>query len=153
MSPKWHILIGFVFSYLLVFFFHLSILSGIVIFLSSWLLIDLDHYFRYVYLTKNLSPVKFWKWSMEQKRKYEQLSKEEKSRRKKPVFIFHGIEFWILLALLSLLSRFFLLILAGILMHMLADWADMLVKREDITYKISAIYTAINNSRKKNDVT
>jgi len=149
MMPKYHIAIGLLISSLLVYFLNLSLLTGIIIFLSSWLFIDLDHYFRYVYLTKNFSLVGFYRWSIEKHKKFIKLSENQKEKYKKPIFIFHSIEFWFVLFLLSFLSKIFIWVLVGFAIHMIADYIDISYYKEKIYPKFSLIYTLIKNKNKK----
>lgn len=148
MLPKWHILFGFVLSYILVYLFKLSLLAGSIVFLSSFL-IDLDHYIYFVFKKKSLSYVKARKYYAERNEIWKKLSKEEKNNYKYPIMIFHGIEFWILLALLGFISPIFFWILMGIGVHMVADWADLFERKERIYVKLSQGYTCLANKNKR----
>ena len=149
MLPKWHILIGFVFSYLLVYFFHFSIFAGTIIFLSSWFLIDLDHYLRFISKSHKLSAIQFWKWSLDRGKRWKKLSREQKKEYKQPIFIFHGIEFILILIVLSYFFEFFIFVIIGVIIHLLADYIDILAKKEFFHTKMSQIYTYITNKNKK----
>ncbi len=148
MLPKWHLLFGFVFAYILIYFFQFSLLAGTIVFLSS-ILIDIDHYLRYVYLEKDLSPIKFWNWSMQRKKRWEKLSKKEKSKYKYPQFFLHGIEFWVIIFLLSFNHQIFLWMLIGIIFHMFFDISDLIYKKIPSHVKLSQVYNYITNKTKK----
>jgi len=96
MLPKWHILFGFLFAYIIYWFSSITIFQASLIFFASFL-IDLDHYFRYVIKTKKINIFNFWKGSMEREIRWKKLPKKEKLRYKQAIFVFHGIEFFILL--------------------------------------------------------
>ncbi len=147
MQPKWHILIGFIVSYILVYFFNFSLLAGMIIFLSSFL-IDFDHVIRYIFLKKDINPKKFWNWSMNSKKSWCSLSCNQKRKIKFPIFFFHGIEFWIIILILAIFSPFFLWILIGILIHMIADISFLIYNHDPLYFKLSTIYTIITNKNK-----
>jgi len=148
MLPKWHMLIGFIFSYILIYFFNFSLLAGVIIFLSSWLFIDLDHYFYYIYKKKDWSFFKFYYSSLKEHEIYRQSSLEERSKAPKKLFVFHGIEFWLILIILSFFNRIALWILLGFAIHMLADWAELFYIKEPFYLKLSQTYTHIKNKEK-----
>jgi len=148
MRPKWHILFGFVISYILVYFFNFPLAAGITIFLSSFL-IDVDHYLLYLYKTKNFNLKKSYFWCVSEGERFERLPKNEKVKYKLIIMIFHGIEFITVLFLLSFLSPWFLWILIGVLIHLSADLPDLYVRGFPFREKISQIYTYITNKKKK----
>ena len=148
MLPKYHALIGFVFAFSLVFFSNISLTAGIIIFLSS-ILIDIDHYFRYFIKTKNLNPIKFWNWSLEKTRAWCKIKKQDRENYQKPIFIFHGIEFFLLIFILSLYSKLFFLILLGISLHFVLDFIYMAYYKIPFYEKLSPIYVFIRNNDKK----
>jgi hypothetical protein len=63
--PKWHILFGFVISYILIYFFNFSLVAGIIIFISSFLIIDSDHFLLYILRKKDFNFFRFYKLSKE----------------------------------------------------------------------------------------
>jgi len=148
MLPKWHILIGFVFSYILVYFFNVPFISGLIIFISSWLIIDLDHYIYYIYKRKDQNFFRFYYLSLEEGDYYNNLTKAEKDKYKKEIFLFHGVEFWAILTILAIFNKISLFILLGFAIHMFADWADLYYKKEPFYLKISQIYTLHKNKNK-----
>jgi len=147
MLPKWHILIGFVFSYILVYFFNISLTAGIMIFLASFL-IDIDHYFYYVYKKRNLNPLTARKYFAKLERFWKSRPKE-KSKYKYPIIIFHGIEFVLFLIILSYFYHVFTFAIIGIILHLILDLIDCYFRKEPYYLKISQIYTFITNKNKK----
>lgn len=111
MLPKWHFLLGAIFSLLLWPVFG----SGSLVIFTSSFLVDFDHYLWYVKRTKNCNPFKAY-YAMKK------LSKNKK--RKKHLLVFHTIEFWILLLAASFYSRFAFLVLIGIAFHMSLDFSS-----------------------------
>ncbi len=148
MKFKWHFLIGFVVSYILVYFFNFSLISGFVIFVSSWL-IDIDHYFWWIFTTKNKNPISALSWYNSNANKWGEMSPEEKDKFKIGVFVFHSICFWIFLGFLSFLSPIFLWILIGVATHMFADLLDMAYYNEPLYGKIFLIAVLVRNKNKK----
>lgn len=148
MKFKYHILIGFIVSYILVQFFNFSLLSGTIIFLTSWL-IDIDHYFWYGLSRKDWNPLHAIDWYKKFVLKWPKLSLRERNKFKRGSFIFHGIEFWIILILLSFVHEFFLWVLVGVVIHMIADWIDLMLRNESLYDKMSLIYIIRRNKKKK----
>jgi len=152
MMPKWHLLFGFILSYVLIYFFNLSVIYGAIIFLSS-IFIDLDHVLVYFLETKNLHPKKFWEYSMEKKRKWENLDQLEMDRAQRPHNILHGVEFALFLLILSFFTKIFLFILFGILFHLLCDLVYLIYQKEHVSFKLSQVWLwQRNKKRKKFDV-
>src|SRR3989344_2803062 len=102
MKFKHHILIGIIGSILISYLFDLTYIEWLIIFASS-ILIDIDHYFWYMNETKTINPFKAIKWYIDHQKYsiWKKLSKEEKSKYKRGFYAFHGIEFWLILILLS----------------------------------------------------
>lgn len=144
MLPKWHILFGFIVSYVLVFFFHFSMFAGLVIFLSSFL-IDIDHYFYYALKSKNASPINAYKLGIEKGIKWRNFSSEQKKKESWTPFIFHGIESLIILGLLSVINLIFLWIFIGFLIHMILDYIQILYQKSPPLSKFSQVYIYLRN--------
>ena len=145
MLPKKHIIYGAIFSLILFLIFpSITIFSAILIFLSA-VLIDADHFILYVYEKKDFSLKKADKWFRSHGNALSNLSKKEQSKYKSRIFLFHGIEFWIVLTILSFINKIFLWILIGILFHMSLDWTYAYRKKEPMNQKISQIYNYIRN--------
>jgi len=148
MLPKYHILFGFVFSYILILFFHFTLFSGIIIFLSS-VLIDFDHYLIYAMkgkfnLIKNYKEHKTWT------AKRESLSINERKKYKKQIFLFHGVETYLLFFILSFIHPLFLYIFLGIMLHIIVDLFELIYKKEPLCWKLSQLFVYITNKNKKN---
>jgi hypothetical protein len=141
MLPKQHIFLGAIFSLILINYFNFSDLAGFIIWISTFFLIDLDHYFFFVSKTKKYSPRIFWKsW----------INKEKKGDRyKKPIFFFHGIEPLFVLYLLSFFQVIFYWIFLGWVFHNVSDWIYDSVKGESLLPKISPTITYIKNKNKQ----
>jgi len=113
MLPKWHVLFGFIFSYIIYWFTSINIFEAILIFLSS-VLIDFDHYLWIAKRKKyfNLKKAYFWHKNLPKKHK--------------PIMhIFHTIEFIIFIGILSFYSSFFFFILIGMVFHSILDIIEM----------------------------
>ena len=149
MLPKWHILIGFIFSYLLVYFLNFSLLAGVVVFVSSWFLIDLDHYFLYIFMKRDFNFSRFYDESRSTHKKWLSLSKEEKEKYKRRIYAFHGIECFTIIILLSLFYKIFSWIIIGFLIHIIPDWIELCIIRESFYQKFCTMITIIKNRKKQ----
>jgi len=148
MKFKWHFLFGFVVSYALVYFFNFSLSSGLVIFLSSWL-IDIDHYPWYVFEMKDWNFLGALRWYRKYAPKWFALSRREKERFRRGVFVFHGLFFWIVLGVLSFFYSVFFWILIGVGIHMALDFVDLIIKGEPFYVKLFPCYVMKRNKNKK----
>jgi len=148
MQFKWHLLIGFTASYILIQFFNFPMSAGIIIFISSWA-IDGDHYFWYAFETKDWNPFHAIKWYIEAIPKWHNLQLKEREKFKRGVFILHGILFWTMLAALSFIHIIFLWILIGVAIHMVADLMDLHKRGEPLYNKIFPCYVIRRNKNKR----
>jgi len=144
MWPKWHLLYNFIFCFVLIYFFDISLFCGATIFLSS-ILIDLDHLIPFFKKERSINPIKFWKKSVEENGYYSLLSTEEKRKIKKDYFVFHGVESLIFLWALSIFHSIFLWILIGFSVHILLDLANLLYDEGRFSTKISIVWLYISN--------
>jgi len=151
MQFRWHFLFGFIVSYILVFFFNFSLLSGFIIFLASWI-IDLDHYLWYAIKTKDWNPLHAIRWYLRLISKWGNLSFKEKRKFKQGVFVLHSLLFWLILAVLSFSHVFFLWVLIGIMIHMVADLIDLYVRRKPLYGKIFLCYVIKRNKNRKESI-
>lgn len=113
MLPKYHIILSIIVAIIL-YFFNLDFLSIILFFLAA-LLIDIDHYILYITTKKSFNFSKAYKYF-----KYE-LGKKKLKKPKTLLLIFHTIEFFILLLVLSFFLPLFWPILFGGLFHEVVD--------------------------------
>lgn len=114
MLPKVHIILGVLFSVLVWQLFQTTLLQAIIIFLASFL-IDVDHYLDYAYHKRDISLKNSYFWN-----------KNLPIDHKALLHIFHTIEFFILIAILSIFYKFFVLILLGFLFHSIFDLSEIL---------------------------
>jgi len=118
MLPKWHVLFGFIFAYVVYWLTSISIFEASLIFLSS-VLIDFDHY---VWVAKrkgyfNLKKAYFWHKAL--------------PKNHKPIMhIFHTVEFTVFVAVLAYFFNPFLFVLIGMLFHSALDIIDMLYNKK-----------------------
>lgn len=155
MLPKWHILIGGIFSVLIFLIFDVSFLSLIIFFFSSWLFIDFDHYLRRIIIfyrkkRKFLTPKEFWDSSMNVRKKCLNLRVQNKRLKYKlPIYIFHGIEpLIILFVLYYFVHGVFLWVFLGFLLHLITDM--IYDSRHNLCFfRFSIFYNLITNRNKK----
>jgi len=121
MLPKWHILLGALFTILVANIFKIGPLNSLLIFLSSFL-IDFDHYLYYVYKKRSFSLKKAYFFLKKRDKELSQLSMRKRSKVFLGYFIFHGLETIFLLLLLGfLISPFFFYISLGAFFHLATD--------------------------------
>lgn len=127
MYPKQHIILGAAFAFILFLTLNsITPLGALIIFFASFL-IDADHYLLYIIETKDFSMrcsiARAYNFCQQIGMKYESLPKEKVKNVYVPVCWFHGIEFIILLIILSFLSKLFLFVLIGVLFHFFVDYS------------------------------
>ncbi len=117
MYPKWHVVLGLVFSFLV---FTLSPNIGFtgaaIIFLSS-VFIDVDHYLTYVFRKKDFNLKKAFRWH------------DNNRGRHKIMHFLHSFEFLLVLGILSIYKNFLLYIFTGFIFHNTLDIIDMHARR------------------------
>jgi len=140
MLPKWHILIGAILSFLIVLIFPSFGLQGFLIIFFSSFLIDIDHFFYYIYKKKKLNPLRAYNWYKENCKKFKRLSRKQRKKVHGGNFLFHGIEFLILLFFFGVfISKFFFFIFLGFFLHLFLDLFSEIHFRKRID-KISFFY-------------
>lgn len=140
MLPKYHILLGFVFSLALFLIFpSIKLIDAAIIFLSSFL-IDADHYIYYILKKKNLSLGKAVNYFLEKRRKLAKLNIKKRNEFYSGFCFLHGIEILIILFIAGLfISKYFLLIFIGFTFHLFLDLLEEIHKELRLD-KISVIY-------------
>lgn len=147
MLVKYHILAGFLLSLLIFFMFpQIGWFYALVIFLSS-VLIDFDHYLFYAIRFRDLSLKRAHCWFLRKSRQLRAMSVQERRKYKFIILIFHGIECWIIVALLISLHKIFLFILIGFMVHMVLDFIDLFIWKMPFYIKISQIYNYKKNKK------
>jgi hypothetical protein len=148
MLPKIHALIGIILSILICLIFHISLFYTFVVFFAS-VFIDFDHYVWFVIKKKDFSLKNAYHHFKEKRKIFHKLSNKEKHKHKMPYLIFHVIEFWIILFLLSYFNKIFLFVLIGTLIHMLLDYIEIIHNKTLFYPKLSLILTYFINQKKK----
>lgn len=145
MLVKYHIVIGLIVSILIFLLFpQVGWFYALIIFLSSFL-IDFDHYLWFIYKKRDINPLRAVKFFYEKRDFFLKLKQEDRDKYKNIIMIFHGIECWILLALLILVHKIFLFVLIGIGIHMTLDFIEIHNHKRKFHIKFSQVYTHIKN--------
>ena len=151
MLPKYHIVLGFLFSLILFLIFpSISILGASVIFFSSFL-IDVDHYLFYVFKNKIFSIKKAYNYFFELRKKAMTKSlKEKRIKIANPLmYPFHGIEVLLILFLLGFfINKIFLFIFIGFSFHLFLDIVEQIHYGFRIS-KISLIFDFVKKINEK----
>ena len=143
MLPKYHILLGFIFSLILYLIFpFIGFLGFFIIFFSSFL-IDVDHYIYYFFTKKDLSLKNAYSYFFEKRRKFLLSSNKIKTPQNPGMYSFHGIEVLLILFILGIfLNKIFLFIFIGFSFHLFLDLIEMIYYGFRIA-KISLVYDFI----------
>jgi hypothetical protein len=138
--PKYHILLGFIFSLALFFIFpSIKLIGAGIIFLSSFL-IDVDHYIYYVLKKKDTNFKKSVNYFLIKRKKLIKIKIEERNKLYSGFCFLHGIESFIILFLAGIfISRYFLFVLFGFAFHLFLDIFQEIHENLRID-KISVIY-------------
>jgi len=100
----------------------------LIIFLSSFL-IDFDHYLVAVYHTKNIGLINALRF-------YDLAKAKEREKRKRGIrekgffFLFHTIEFHLIVLLMGIVHEIFVYAFIGMFFHSILDLADLIYKGE-----------------------
>ena len=149
MLPKFHIIIGLIITIIFFFVFNISVTQSIIIWLASFL-IDVDHYLYFVGKKKKISLQQARKFFFEYRAAWLKLDKKEKIKYKKPIFLFHGIECWIILTLISLAYSIVWFVLFGFAIHMTLDYFELLHYKFPLYSKTSQLMVFALNKNKLN---
>lgn len=149
MLPKYHIILGFLFSMSLFLIFpSIGLLNAGIIFLSSFL-IDIDHYILFVVKKRNLNPKNALKWFFKKKEEYERIPVKDRNNFYSGFYFLHGFELLLILFLLGLfVSNIFFFILIGFIFHLFLDVLENIVLDKRID-KLSIIYDFVKFSKLK----
>jgi hypothetical protein len=119
-------------------------LFGFILIISTGVLIDIDHYIFYIYKKRDFNLIKAINWFLEQDRTLRKLPFEKRKEFFQGFFIFHGLEFLVIIYILGLyLHRLFFLILISSIFHLFLDYLYQ-IKIYGRKNKISIIYDFIN---------
>jgi hypothetical protein len=130
MLPKYHLLLGIAFSFLIWAIFPRINIFGAGLIFSSSFLIDFDHYLYYAFKKKDINPGNSVGWFMHnhQNKTLEKWDKSQRAKGKKTkaaFCIFHTFELLMLVLALSFFFYPFLFILIGLLFHQITDAIDL----------------------------
>ena len=145
MLPKTHIFLGAIISFFILMIFpQIGWLNALIIFLSS-VILDVDHCLYYAVKKRDLSLKRAYSYFVMLRNK----GYCNSSLYKQPILIFHGIEFCLVLLVLSIFSSFFLWILIGFLIHMVLDYTEAFYFHQSLASKFSQIYALARNKNRK----
>lgn len=122
MRPHEHLIIGIIASVILYLLYPSTGIIGILLIISTTVLVDVDHYIFYVFKKKDINLVRAYKWYINNIRKTHHLSREEKRKIFFGFHFLHGVEILAIIYLLYLkVSPIFLYVLIGYSLHYFAD--------------------------------
>jgi len=144
MLPKWHFLLGILFTTLVCIVFSETNLIYLFLIFFGAFFIDFDHYMVAVWKTGKLGLFKAFEYHKKRDLEARRL-KNKKIRRKGDFHIFHTFEFHLLVFLLGYLWVGFFYLVVGMIFHSLLDIVDLTVR--DYLYRRE--FFLINWLRKK----
>ena len=126
MLPKYHIIINFFLSLILLFF--LKPIYALIFFFSSFL-IDIDHYIYYIIEKKRINLFRAYKWFKIKDEKWKKLTTKERKMHSNTFLFLHGIEPMLIIYLISrtypsLFYPSLLFVVFGFLVHLLEDMVE-----------------------------
>jgi len=131
MYPGKHVIYGLIFSIIMLPLINFNLFYASIIFLSS-VLIDFDHYLIYVFRKRSPNLKKAIKYFMSFKKKIHYYL-DRKKKVKGPIVVFHTIEFLLAAFILSLFSKFIMLIFIGFVFHSLLDMIDIFTEFDTLS--------------------
>ena len=147
MIPKNHIIIGALATIIIYLTLPITNFQAIIIFLSSFL-IDVDHYLIYILTKKDLSQKNARKFFHKKRIEWLKLPIREQAKYKRHIFMFHGIESWILLLIISTYYPIVLFILYGFIIHMTLDYIEFIQYKQPFLAKFSQLWVYQTNKKK-----
>lgn len=122
MHPRYHVIIGLIFSLILLYFFPKIGTIGFFLIWFSSVLIDVDHYLYYVYQKKNWNLKKAYLWFRIGSKKLNKLSKKQRSQFYQGFSFLHGFEILLLILIVGFfISEIFYFIFIGFTLHLFLD--------------------------------
>ena len=125
-------------------FFELTYTAGLIIFFSSWL-IDVDHYFWFVFSGKGINPLKAMKWYFKNGASWENMPRRKRDKYKRGVFVFHSLILLVILFLLSFWIEVLFFVFLGFLIHLVADIVKLIYDEEPFYLKTFPLVTVWKN--------
>lgn len=148
MLPKTHLILGLVFSLIILKLFPpIGFLGFFTIWLASFL-IDIDHYAFYSFYKKDFNPKHASKWFYEKNKYYLSLPRKERKKAITAPCLFHGIEIIIVLLILAYFFNLFLFILLGFLFHEILDLINITRYGFNYNHILSQTYNILNFRKK-----
>ena len=147
MMPKHHIIIGALATIIIYLTLPITNLQAIIIFLSSFL-IDVDHFLIYIIQQKDTSLKNARTYFKKRRTKWFALKNNEQAKYKRYIYMFHGIEFWILLLIISTYYPIVLFILYGFIIHMTLDYIEFIQYKQPFLAKFSQLWVYQTNKKK-----
>ena len=131
MYPQTHIISGLIFVIILGIFTTLPPLALFIILAASFL-IDVDHWLVYVSEKKDLSIGRSYRWFVDN-------AKKHKKQGRKFLCIFHTIEFFMVIFILSFFSNIAFYIAIGCSLHLFLDLVYSYVYKKESRKPLSII--------------
>jgi len=145
MLPKTHVILNLIISLALLFF--LKPIYVLIIFLSS-ILIDIDHYLYYIFEKRRFSLKSAYNWYLIERKKFHDLSLEEKKKHRYFLFVFHGLETLAILLIFSKRYPILFFIFIGFSIHLIED-SIIATKFEYLKRKLFLSYATYLHTKNK----
>jgi len=139
MYPTQHLLLGIIFSLVLLFLFPQIGFLGASIIILSTVLIDVDHYIYYTFKKKDLSLKNSYNWFIRKVTTFNNLPRKQRNKFYIAFCCLHGLEVLLILLIFSTMFQYFFFIFIGFSFHLLLDLVSETRHRDRID-RISLIY-------------
>ncbi|MBU4070195.1 MAG: hypothetical protein KJ646_04395 [Nanoarchaeota archaeon] len=139
MYPTQHLILGAIFSLLLLFLFPQIGFLGASIIILSTVLIDVDHYVYYTFKKKDLSLKNSYNWFIRKVTTFNNLPRKQRNKFYIAFCCLHGLEVLLILLIFSTMFQYFFFIFIGFSFHLLLDLVSETRHRDRID-RISLIY-------------
>lgn len=150
MKTSRHLFYGGIFTFLMyILFADVGFTEALIIWFSTWFLIDIDHFFVYWARSGNWNYFHIFEWADLNDTVLKGLTPDEREEYVYPFYLFHGFEFLALLLFLSMFWFSLYWVFIGFFFHLFLDLIHLLKKGHNVLSKASIVWVLIRNRGKK----
>jgi len=147
MNPSKHLILGMCAAAILFIIYPEIRVSNILIFATSSVLIDVDHYVYYLFKKKDFNFFRAQQWYLKLQNKCCSLTPEQRPKTYFGIFFLHGLESIIIFGLLGFfISEIFYFISLGFAFHFISDFLVEMIPHKDFT-QVSVVYSIIQSKK------
>jgi len=121
---------------------------GFVVTLLSTFLIDVDHYFYYIFYKRDLNPINACVWFDKKVKDYLATPVSERPAKEQGVFIFHSLEFLSVIFILGFFVPYVHFVLIGFVFHVILDMCFEIYHKVNFKRKLFFCWYFLEELRK-----